>query len=180
MLEMIKSLLHNDDYYWDFYALSQNDAINWHPAILKIQKKQWDWQYLSQNSKCFSGTLTTFSQSKLSTNIKLFKDVIDFSILSGRPDIVFDDKLLNDFINEKWDWETISKSNKLAVSNKFLIENQNKDWDWESLSKNQCLVIDKELLENTKYRTWDWIGLSSNKRLKLSLAELLSLEIAES
>lgn len=177
-LEMIKSLLHNDDYYWDFYALSQNDAINWHPAILKIQKKQWDWQYLSQNSKCFSGTLTTFNQSKLSTNIKLFKDVIDFSILSGRPDIVFDDKLLNDFINEKWDWETISKSNKLAVSNKFLIENQNKDWDWESLSKNQCLVIDKELLENTKYRTWDWIGLSSNKRLKLSLAELLSLEIA--
>lgn len=37
-LEMVKSLLHNNDYDWDFYALSQNDAINWHPAILKIRK----------------------------------------------------------------------------------------------------------------------------------------------
>lgn len=176
-LEMVKSLLHNNDYHWDFYALSQNDAINWHPAILKVQKKQWDWQYLSQKSKCFSGISTTSAQSKLSDNIKMFKDVVDFSLLSGRADIVFEDNLLNDFINEDWDWKAISRSSKLAVSNNFLIENQDKDWDWGSLSKGQCLTIDKKLLENTRQRQWNWIALSSNAKLKLSLSELLSLEI---
>lgn len=177
-LEMVKSLLHNNDYDWDFYALSQNDAINWHPAILKIRKKQWDWQYLSQKSKCFSSTSTTFDQFKLSNNIRMFKDVIDFSLLSGRSDIVFDDNLLNSFINEEWDWKAISESNKLAVSNTFLIKNQDKQWDWESLSKSKCLTINKELLENTKQRAWDWIRLSSNNSLQLSLKELLSLDIA--
>ena len=59
----------------------------------------------------------------------MFKDVIDFSLLSGRSDIVFDDNLLNSFINEEWDWKAISESNKLAVSNKFLIKNQDKQWD---------------------------------------------------
>lgn len=176
-LEMVKSLLHNEDYYWDFCALSQNDAINWHPAILKIRKKQWDWQYLSQHSKCFSDTTTTSGQSKLSTNIKLFKDVVEFSLLSVRPDIVFNDNLLNNFIDEDWNWKAISESSKLRINNNFLIENQDKDWNWESLSKGRCLVIDKELLENTKQRAWDWISLSSNTGLKLSLAELLSLNI---
>lgn len=176
-LEMVKSLLYNEDYYWDFYALSQNNAINWHPAILKIRKSQWDWQYLSQYSKCFSDTSTTSGHSKLSSNIKLFKDVIDFKILSSRSDIVFDDTLLNDFINEEWDWKAISGSNKLAISNKFLINNQDRNWDWISLSKAHCLLIDKELLENTKQRAWDWISLSSNTALKLSIAEILSLGI---
>ena len=175
--EMVKSLLNNRDYDWDFHALSQNDAINWHPAILKIRKKQWDWKYLSQHSRCFSGTSTDSSQSKLSSNIKSFKVEIDFSLLSGRQDIVFEDKLLNEFIDEGWDWKAISTSRKLAVSNKFLIETQDKDWDWDSLSNGQCLIIDKELLENTKQRAWNWIGLSSNKGLKLTLTELLSLGI---
>ena len=177
-LEMVKSLLHSNDYNWDFYALSQNNAINWHPTILKIRKKQWDWQYLSQKSKCFSGDSTTYGQSKLFDNIKMFKDVIDFSLLSVRSDIVFDDNLLNSFINEEWDWKAISKSNKLVVSNKFLIENQNKEWDWKSLSKSKSLKIDKELIENTIQRPWDWIQLSSNNNLQLSLKELLSLDIS--
>lgn len=176
-LEMVKSLLLNEDYCWDFYALSHNDAINWHPAILKIRKKQWDWQYLSQYSKCFSGCSSTYSKTNLSSIINLFKDVVDFNILSSRSDIVFDDALLNDFINEEWDWKSISGSNKLAVSNRFLIENQDKCWDWDSLSKGQCLSLDMELLKNTKQRSWNWIELSSNKRLKLSLVELLSLDV---
>lgn len=178
-LEMVKSLLHNEVYYWDFYALSQNDAINWHPAILRIRKTQWDWQYLSQHSKCFSGNSNTTGQSNLSKNIRQFKDVLDFSLLSDRSDIIFDDTLLNDFIDEEWNWKVISGSNKLSVSNQFLIKNQDKDWDWECLSIGHCLVVDKELLENTKQRSWDWIALSSNKGLKLSLAELLSLDIAK-
>lgn len=177
-LEMVKSLLFNEDYYWDFNALSQNDAINWHPAILKIRKKQWDWQYLSQKSKCFSSTNTTYSQTKLSDNIKAFIDVVDFSLLSGRSDIVFDDNLLNSFINERWDWAAISGSNNLCISNKFLIENQDKEWDWGILSKCKCLTIDKELLEKTKQRAWNWVELSSNSSLNLSLSELLSLDIA--
>ena len=176
-LDMVKSLLRNNDYYWDFYALSQNDAINWHPAILKIRKNQWDWQYLSLHSKCFSSTVNTTGQSSLSKNIRQFKDVLDFNLLSNRSDIVFDDSLLNAFIDEGWNWNVISCSNKLSVSKEFLIQNQNKNWDWESLASGQCIIIDKDILENTKQRSWDWIGLSSNKKLKLSLAELLTLDI---
>ena len=177
-VRMVKSLLYNDSYYWDFHALSQNEAINWHPSLLKIRKQQWDWQYLSEHSKCFSDYSGSKKQSNLSKNIRLFRDVLDFGILSNRNDITFDDSLLKEFGSEAWDWKTISSSEKLSISNEFLIENQDKDWDWEYLSQGQKLVINKELLEKTKQRAWDWGGLSSNNALKITLADLLSLEIA--
>ena len=177
-LKMVKSLLYNDLYYWDFYALSQNEAINWHPSLLKIKKKQWDWQYLSEHSKCFSDYSGAKNQSNLSKNIKQFKDVLDFGILSNRNDITFDDSLLKEFNSEAWDWKSISSSEKLSVSNEFLIKNQDKDWDWCQLSQSHKLIIDKELLEKTKQRNWDWGCLSSNPALKISLSDLLSLEIS--
>lgn len=178
-LRMVKSLFYNDLYYWDFHTLSQNEAINWHPSLLKIRKRQWDWQYLSEHSKCFSDYSGSKSQSNLSKNIRQFKDVLDFGILSNRNDITFDDSLLKEFISEDWNWKSISSSEKLSVSNEFLIENQDKDWDWEQLSKGQKIVIDKELLEKTKQRAWDWGCLSSNPALKITLADLLSLEISK-
>ena len=177
-LRMVKSLLYNDLYYWDFHTLSQNGAINWHPSLLKIRKRQWDWQYLSEHSKCFSDYSGSKNQSNLSKNIRQFKDVLDFGILSNRNDITFDDSLLKEFISEDWNWKSISSSEKLSVSNEFLIENQDKDWDWEQLSKGQKIVIDKELLEKTKQRAWDWGCLSSNPALRITLADLLSLEIS--
>lgn len=176
-LRMVKSLLYNDLYYWDFHALSQNEAINWHPSLLKIRKRQWDWQYLSEHSKCFSDYSGSKNQSNISKNIRQFKDVLDFGILSNRNDITFDDSLLKEFILEDWNWKSISSSEKLSVSNEFLIENQDKDWDWEQLSKGQKIVINKELLEKTKQRAWDWGCLSSNPALRITLADLLSLEI---
>ena len=179
-LATIQLVKNHIDFDWDWNLLTVKTIDS-----LKIDKlgnerwvNKWDWHYLSQKSKCFSSTSTTFDQFKLSNNIRMFKDVIDFSLLSGRSDIVFDDNLLNSFINEEWDWKAISESNKLAVSNTFLIKNQDKQWDWESLSKSKCLTINKELLENTKQRAWDWIRLSSNNSLQLSLKELLSLDIA--
>ena len=177
-LRMVKSLLYNDLYYWDFHTLSQNEAINWHPSLLKIRKRQWDWQYLSEHSKCFSDYSGSKNQSNISKNIRQFKDVLDFGILSNRNDITFDDSLLKEFILEDWNWKSISSSEKLSVSNEFLIENQDKDWDWEQLSKGQKIVIDKELLEKTKQRAWDWGCLSSNPALRITLADLLSLEIS--
>ena len=177
-LKMVKSLLYNDLYYWDFYALSQNEAINWHPSLLKIKKRQWDWQYLSEHSKCFSDYSGAKNQSNLSKNIKQFKDVLDFGILSNRNDITFDDSLLKDFNSEAWNWKSISSSEKLSISNDFLIKNQDKDWDWGQLSQCHMLVIDKDLLEKTKQRNWDWGCLSSNPALKISLSDLLSLEIS--
>ena len=177
-LKMVKSLLYNDLYYWDFYALSQNEAINWHPSLLKIKKKQWDWKYLSEHSKCFSDYSGAKNQSNLSKNIKQFKDVLDFGKLSNRNDITFDDSLLKEFNSEAWDWKSISSSEKLSVSNEFLIKNQDKDWDWCQLSQSHKLIIDKELLGKTKQRNWDWGCLSSNPALKISLSDLLSLEIS--
>lgn len=175
-LEMVKSLLYNPKYDWNFYALSQNEAINRHHAILKIHTDEWDWEYLSKYSRCFS-SYASKGQANLSKNIKQFKNVLDFDILSNRTDIIFNDALLKDFLDQDWNWRTISASEKLSVSNQFIIDNQEKDWDWGILSQGQQLIIDKSLLESTKQKAWDWKSLSSNKKLKVSLKELLSLDI---
>ena len=176
-LDMVKSLLHNNTYSWDFAALSRNESINWHPLILRVRKQQWDWQYLSQNSKCFSCNSGSKDQTNLSKNIKQFKDELDFQLLSVRNDIFFNDELLSEFNNENWNWAAISSSDKLLVSNEFLIEHQDKGWDWDCLSKSERLTIDKELLDRTKHQAWNWSALSSNKSLKISLSDLLALDI---
>ena len=178
-LRMMKSLLYDKMYNWDFGTLSQNDAINWHPALLKIRRNQWDWQYLSEHSKCFSDSIRLKNKSKLSYNIKQFKDVLDFDILSKRTDITFDDSLLSEFCLEDWNWKAISASENLSVSNEFIINNQDKGWDWIALSQSQRLVIDKELLKKTNQKDWDWGLLSCNKSLKISLADLLSLDVTK-
>ena len=173
-LDMVKYLLHYDIYHWDYVALSHNESINWHPAILKINKDLWDWQYLSLHSRCFSSTRDS---SNLIKNVRQFKQVLDFTLLSERNDIYYDDALLKEFIDENWNWIAISNSEKLSISTKFLTEHQDKGWDWGYLSKGERLIIDKELLENTKHRAWDWKVLSSNKKLRISLAEIASLNI---
>ena len=173
-LRMVKNLLYSDDFCWDFKALSQNESINWNPVLLKIKKNQWDWSYLSENSKCFSEYKKREHQNK---NIKQFKDLIDFKILSTRTDITFDDFLLEDFISERWDWQAISKSNKLRISNEFLISNQDKDWDWAAISSNQNIKIDKNLISDTISKDWDWMALSNNTSLSINLSDLLTLHV---
>lgn len=175
-LEMVKSLLYNDEYCWDFITLSQNESINWHPAILKIRRSQWDWQYLSQFSRCFASHPK--DENNIIKNIQQFKDNIDFNLLSKREDVKFSDLLLNTFLEEDWNWKSISASKKLNISNSFLIDNQDKDWDWDILSQGGTIAIDKELLEHTKNRPWNWTLLSSNNSLKMTIAELLSLGIS--
>ena len=80
-------------------------------------------------SRCFS-SYASKGQANLSKNIKQFKNVLDFDILSNRTDIIFNDALLKDFLDQDWNWRTISASEKLSVSNQFIIDNQEKDWDW--------------------------------------------------
>lgn len=173
-LEMVKSILEDKKYCWDFSALSRNEAINWTKDILRIRKKQWDWKYLSEHSRCFSEN--SKQKDLLIKNIKIFKDFLHFEILSTRTDITFDDSLLTKFCKEGWDWKAISASEKLSVSNDFIIDNQTLDWDWSALSQTQKLTINKDLLCHTKQQDWDWGLLSSNKSLKMSLADLLALE----
>lgn len=175
-LEMVKSLLYNDEYCWDFITLSQNESINWHPAILKIRRSQWDWQYLSQFSRCFASHPK--DENNIIKNIQQFKDNLDFNLLSKREDVKFSDLLLNTFLEEDWNWKSISASKKLNISNSFLIDNQDKDWDWDILSQGGTIAIDKELLEHTKNRPWNWTLLSSNNSLKMTIAELLSLGVS--
>ena len=175
-LEMVKSLLYNDDYCWDFITLSQNESINWHPAILKIRRNQWDWEYLSQFSRCFASHPK--DENNIIKNIQQFTDNIDFNLLSKREDVKFSDLLLNTFLEEDWNWKSISASKKLNISNSFLIDNQDKDWDWDILSQGGNIAIDKELLEHTKNRPWNWTLLSSNNSLRMTIAELLSLGIS--
>lgn len=172
-VRMVRQILFDTRYSWDFTTLSRNESINGHPAILKIRKYQWDWDFLSANSKCFSNN----AGPKRIDNIKQFKELLNFDILSHRTDINYDDDLLNNLISEEWDWNFISTSEKLKVSNEFLINNKDKDWNWEALSVRKNEKIDIELLKETKEKPWDWFALSSNDRLTCSLMDLLSLDI---
>lgn len=172
-IKTIKKMLLDAKYHWDFIALSRNDSINWNPAILKTKKTQWDWNYLSENSKCFSNN----AGSRIVDNIGQFKKFLNFDILSHRTDLNFDDELLKKFIFEEWNWNFISSSEKLVVSNSFIINNKDKDWNWNALSRRKNAKIDIQLLKNTKEKPWDWQALSSNSMFTCSLCDLLSLEI---
>lgn len=178
-LGMVNSLLTNDLFHWDFHALSRNNEINWHPAVLKTYKKRWDWQYLSIHSTWFSDDGTSQSRTQLHKNLRQFQDALNFGLLSSRSDITFDDSLLKKFNAEAWDWKAISASEKLAIKEDFLIDNQDKEWDWEVLSQGHKLNITHKLLEQTKHQAWNWELLSANDSLKITLAELLSLNIMQ-
>lgn len=172
-LKMVKSLLFDSKYHWNFAALSHNAAINWHPALLSINTDAWDWEYLSLNSKCFSNS---FGKNNIS-NLKQFKNKVNFKLLSRRSDFTFDENVLKKFEKYPWDWSALSTSENLSVSYNFIIEFKNKDWDWKSFSIKSSFKIVKELLEQTIHKGWDWNALSCNKNLKISLSELFELGI---
>lgn len=171
-LNMIVSLLTNEDYHWDFTTLAKNDAINWHPGILCIKTFQWDWKYLSEFSNCFGNK----SGAHLYDNIKKFSKWIDFGLLSTRNDLTFDDELMQKFIDFDWDWYALSSRDKLAISGGFFINNLNRNWDWNAISAKSPFEVNKAILSipNTLFER---NLLSSNSKLTVSLSDIIELGI---
>ena len=177
-----KQLLENKDYDWNFEALSQLDSINSYAEILSIRTAEWDWVYLTQNSKAFD------EGKFFNKNFKLFKNYIDFQALSERQNsgvtqktieitidknwdwtalsqntsIEFDIKFIKDRSIKPWDWQVLSKRNDIVINNEFLFELVDKDWDWQIISTRQDIVFDEDCIRKLYDKPLDWFVVSQN------------------
>ena len=81
--DIVRKYLQDEDYKWNFEYLSTLSSINWCDSILKIRTAEWDWAYLSENSRCFNVRKT----KDLERHIEKFSDYLDFGLLSKRKDL---------------------------------------------------------------------------------------------
>lgn len=156
-VENTKHLLDNEDYAWNFKALSQLDSINSYIDILSIRTAEWDWNYLTQNSKVLD------EGKSFNKNFKQFKNYIDFPILSARQHSGVTQKTIEITIDKNWDWAALSQNTSIEFDIKFIIEQSTKPWDWQALSQRTDLSINNESLFELVDKDWNWQIISSRQ-----------------
>lgn len=156
-LDNTKMLLNDVNYKWDFEALSQLDSINSYADILSIRTHEWDWNYLTENSKLFN------KDKSFNKNFKLFKNYIVFPILSTRQNSGVTQKTIETNINRDWNWKALSNNQSIEFDVDFIKSQSDKDWDWQALSKRTDLNINNDALFNLKDKDWDWHIISTRK-----------------
>ena len=156
-IENTRHLLENEDYNWNFKALSQLDSINSYIDILSIRTAEWDWVYLTQNSKAFD------DGKFFNKNFKLFKNYIDFPTLSARQNSGVTQKTIEITINKNWDWAALSQNTSIEFDIKFIKEQSAKSWDWQALSPRTDLTINNESLFELVDKDWDWQIISTRQ-----------------
>lgn len=158
----VLKLLKNPVYKWDFKSLSRINNINWNDTILKIKSDKWDWDYLTEFSKCFK------KDKDFSTRFRWFSKFINFSIFSNRIDADINEKLLLEFLDKDWDWTALSKNKSVKISFSFIREHNDKDWDWQAISQRNDIEFDNDTLVELSNRDWDWVALSNRTDITYS------------
>lgn len=156
-VENTKNLLNNEDYAWNFKALSQLDNINSYTDILSIRTAEWDWVYLTQNSKAFDEGKFFYK------NFELFKNYIDYPTLSARQNSGVKQKTIEITINKNWDWAALSHNPLIKFDIDFIKKQCSKSWDWQALSKRTDIAMNNELLFELIDKDWDWRIISSRQ-----------------
>lgn len=156
-VENTKHLLDNEDYDWDFEALSHLDSINSYAEILSIRTAEWNWNYLTQNSKVLD------EGKSFNKNFKQFKNYIDFPTLSARQNSGVTQKTIEITIDKNWDWVALSQNTSIEFDIKFIIEQSTKPWNWQALSQRTDLTINNESLFKLIDKDWDWQIISSRQ-----------------
>ena len=113
--DLVVSILENEDYEWNFKFLSTLNSINWCDNILKIRSEEWDWDYLSENSKCFS--YNSKRPKELIKHIEKFNEHLNFALLSKRKDVRLDIDTISAHLSYPWDWNAISQNKSLPLDN---------------------------------------------------------------
>ena len=175
--DLVVSILENEDYDWNFKYLSTLTSINWCDNILKIRSEEWDWNYLSENSKCFS--YNPKRPKELIKHIEKFDKYLNFAILSERRDVRLSIDAISAHISYPWDWNIISQNKSFALSAEFVMEHKDFDWKWASLSsRNDCIFTAEFIIEN-KDKDWNWAILSKRKEIILNTDTLIALVTKE-
>lgn len=151
----VQELLEDTDYLWNFSELSKLDSINSQIEILSIRTAEWDWQYLTANSKSFDNS------EHFRRNFYKFKSYINFDLLSKRQNTGVNKKLIKDNLKESWNWGAISNNLSIKLDINFVKECSNKPWDWRALSSRSDIKLDNEILFGLIDKDWDWKELSS-------------------
>ena len=170
---MVVSILENEDYKWNFKYLSTLKSINWCDNILKIRSEEWDWNYLSENSKCFS--YNPKKPKELIKHIEKFDTLLNFPILSKRKDVRLDVDTILTHISYPWDWNAISQNKSFVITADFVMEHMNFNWEWCALSSRNDCVFTAEFIKENKEKDWNWQLLSKRKEIVLNTDALIAL-----
>lgn len=171
--DLVVSILENEDYDWNFKYLSTLTSINWCDNILRIRSEEWDWDYLSENSKCFS--YNSKRPKELIKHIEKFDEWLNFALLSKRKDVRLDVETISAHLSYPWDWNAISQNKSFALTAEFVMEHKDLDWEWSALSsRNDCLFT-AEFIKDNKEKDWNWAFLSKRKEIVLNTDTLIAL-----
>ena len=151
----VQKLLKDTDYLWDFAELSKLDSINSQIDILSIRTVEWDWQYLTANSKLFDNGRSFVD------NFNRFKRYIDFQVLSERRNSGVNQRTIELNVEKNWNWIELSKNETIYFDIDFVRNYQDKPWDWLTLSARSDIKLDNESLFSLIDKDWDWSKISS-------------------
>lgn len=168
-----RSLLENENYKWNFTELSKIDSINSCADIISIRIQEWDWQYLTANSKLFEHGRFFVKY------FKKFIDNIDFKALSSRTDSGVNQDTIRLNIDRGWDWAALSKNETIKFQIDFIQKYNEKAWDWHALSSREDIVIDNDTLVSLKDKDWDWTIISSRNDININNKTLFALKDKE-
>lgn len=175
--DLVVSILENEDYDWNFKYLSTLTSINWCDNILKIRTEEWDWGYLSENSKCFS--YNSKRPKEFIKHIEKFDEWLNFAILSKRKDVRLDVETISDYLSYAWDWNAISQNKSFALTAEFVMEHKEFDWEWSALSSRNDCIFTAEFIKENKEKDWNWAILAKRKEIVLNTDILISLVTKE-
>lgn len=171
--KFVLEILSKKSYKWNFKYLSTLESINWCENILSVKRDEWDWSYLSENSKYFS--YNPKRPDDIVKRIQKFARNIDFGILSKREDMRLSSEMLTSFINYDWNWNIISSNRGFKLSSNFIQEHKNLSWDWYVLSsRGECKFSSQFILEN-HYLNWNWQYLSKRKDILFTAENIINL-----
>ena len=164
-------------------AISQRDDFNPTMEILNILKdKNIDWTQISRREELTSNV------------IFVFKDKLDWKVLSHSSHIDISDAKVLDSYKSYLDWNFVSNSPNLSLSEdnleKFkdyldwiivckrtdfhitaeILEKFETKLDWSRISRTGHIEFTQEIVDKYRER-WDWVALSENPAFKLSGVE---------
>jgi len=161
-IDKILKLLKTSNYKWDFKSLSKLDSVNWNSSILKIKTANWNWEYLSEHSRCFK------KDKGFTERFNEFVKFIDFQVFSKRIDSGITEELIGRTIDKNWDWEILSVNQSIKFTIAFINEHNKKGWNWEYLSARRDIEFNNEVILELCDKNWDWQEISKRTDIVFS------------
>ena len=172
---IVKSKLNNSKFNWDYSELTKQESIqDKNDFFYDINPERWDWSYISQFGKC----LLPLHKGKY---MRKYKDRLDFSLISTREDININDEMIKNFVNEEWNWASLSCNPNIHLSFDLIFGLREKPWDWSAISHNKAIKWNRktlcELLKTPEVKSLvAWNGVVTRPELEIddSILEQLS------